>query len=64
MQYAILGISSLALMCSAGTLLVMVKTAQELKNTKAEVEAEVQTVKTKTNGAIRHLQATLGELEL
>lgn len=54
MQYAILGISSLALLCSAGTLVIMAKTAKDLKEKTDFVQGEVADVKSKfaTNSQI------------
>lgn len=64
MNVAILTISSLSLLCSAGTLLIMVKTAKELKDAKTKVETDVAHVKAKTNTALASLRGALDGLEL
>lgn len=63
MNIAILTISSLSLICSAGTLLIMVKTGLELQNTKEDVEIEISDFKEKTNTSIRALGAAISNIE-
>lgn len=63
MQYAILGIASLSLVCSAGTLVIMAKTAKELKTAKITVETKVQDVEAKVNHNAKVVKAALSQLE-
>lgn len=64
MQIAILTVASLSLVASAGTLLIMAKTAKELKDTKARVEADVETFKNKTDRNVQRIRNTINDLEL
>lgn len=60
MNTAILIISSASLICSVSTLLIMAKTARELKLAKDEVE----TVKAKVSHNANVVKTALGALEI
>lgn len=64
MNIAILIVSSAALACSAGTLLIMAKTTKELKNAKTQVDADISAVKTKVSRNAAVVKAALSQLEL
>lgn len=64
MNIALLTITSLSLVTSAGCLAVMLKTAHELKIAKTQVESDVATFKAKTDRNIKRLKSALGEMEL
>ena len=64
MQIAILTVSTLSLVCSAGTLIIMSKTAKELNEAKARVENDVETFKAKTDRNVRRVRSMISELEL
>lgn len=64
MHIAILTVASLSLVCSAGTLIIMAKTAQELKTTKHKVEEDIQIVRTKVARNAAVVKTALSELEL
>lgn len=64
MQIAILSISSLSLICSAGTFFIMARTAKELKDAKAQVETDVEVFKQKTNRNVSRLRSAINDLEL
>ena len=63
MQIATLTLSGLAFVASAGTLLIMAKTARELKVGKEQVQEEVVQVKQKMDRNFRRVKAVLSELE-
>lgn len=64
MNIAILIISSASLICSAGCLCIMAKTAKELQAAKAEVDTEVASLKTKVSRNAQVVKTALGQLEL
>lgn len=64
MNIATLIVSSAALVCSAGTLLIMAKTARELQHGKEQVEAEVAALKSKVSRNAQVVKTALGQLEL
>ena len=64
MKFAILAISSLSLICSAGTLVIMAKTAKELQAGRVKVETEIETVKTKVARNAAVMKTALAQMEL
>jgi RAB protein geranylgeranyltransferase component A len=64
MNVAILTISSLSLVCSLGTLVIMAKTAHELKTAKDQMQSDVEDVKLKVNRTLRRSQSILRDLEI
>lgn len=60
MNTAILIVSSASLVCSVGTLLIMIKTAHELKVAKDEVEV----VKTKVSHNAKVVKTALAQMEI
>lgn len=60
MNTALLIVSSASLLCSAGSLLILMKAVHELKLAKDEVEA----VKTKLNHNAKVVKTALGALEV
>lgn len=64
MNIAILTISSISLVCSAGTLVIMLKTAKELQNAKTQINRDVQVFKEKTDRNVGRMKSALNSLEL
>lgn len=64
MNLAILIISSASLVCSAGTLVIMASVALEAKETKKQLEIELELVRAKVNKNTRVVQAALQNLDL
>lgn len=63
MNFAILTVSVLSLATSTATLLIMAKTAHELKAAKTQVESEVKDLKTKVNNNARVVKSALSAME-
>lgn len=64
MQIAILTVSSAALVCSAGSLLVLLKMAKEMQTAKNKVETEIETIKTKVSHNAKVVKTALDNLEI
>lgn len=62
MHIALLIVSSASLICSAGCLCIMAKTAHELKAAKDQVDAEVSNVKAKVDHNARVVKIALDNL--
>lgn len=64
MQIAILTFSIIGAATGTASLLIMAKTAKELKHAKDEVESNVETFKAKTDRNIKRIKSVLSEMEL
>lgn len=64
MSVAILTVSSLSFVCSAGCLLIMLKTAKELRLAKIQVETEIDAVKSKVNRNASVVKSAFNAMEL
>lgn len=64
MQLAILIVASASLVCSAGTLVIMANVALEAKETKKQLEIELELVRAKVNKNTQIVQAALRNLDL
>lgn len=64
MNIALLTISSLSLVCSAGCLVMLVAGAKEMKKVKTQVETDVADVKTKVNATLTKARTALDGLEV
>lgn len=64
MQIAILSFSIVGAVTGTASLLIMAKTARELKLGKEQVEEEVKVFKAKTTRNFRRIKAVLAEMEL
>lgn len=64
MQIATLALAGLSAAASVGCFLIMAKTAKDLRETKARVEADVVGIKTKVSHNAGVVRAALGALEL
>jgi hypothetical protein len=64
MNIAILTISSLSLVCSAGTLLIMAKTAKEMQNAKTQVDRDIENIKSKVTHNAKVVKTALSALDI
>lgn len=64
MQIAILGFSIIGAVTGTASLLIMAKTAKELKTVKTQVDADISAVKTKVSRNAQVVKTALGQLEL
>ena len=64
MNVAILLVSSASLICSAGCLCIMAKTAHELKKAKTQVDTKVAEVERKVTRNAAVVKTALNQLEL
>lgn len=64
MKFATLAMATLSFACSAGTLYIMAKTANELVDVKQKVDTEIQGLKAKISNNARIAKAALGAMEL
>lgn len=63
MQIAILTVSSLSLIASAGSFMILAKMAKEMHTAKTQIEAELEGVKAKVTHNAKVVKAALGSLE-
>lgn len=64
MSIAILTVSSLSLICSAGTLYFMARTAKQVSDAKVDVDKKIEEVQTKVAHNARVVKRAFNELEV